>query len=55
MKNEYYFFDGGRVEFDDNKSVRELIRYAFDKFDYYEPLGMDIVTVFQSHNSKTNN
>lgn len=54
MKKEYCFFDGGRVEFDDSKSVRELIQYAFSKFDYYEPLGMDIVTVFQCHHSKTN-
>lgn len=41
MNKEYCFFDGGRVEFDDRKSVRELIQYAFNKLDYYEPLGMD--------------
>ena len=23
-------------------------------FDYYEPAGMELVTIFQSHNSKTN-
>lgn len=33
--------------FDDTKSVKELIQYAFDKFDYYEPAGMEIVTLFQ--------
>ncbi len=55
MLKEYDFFDGGKIEFDDNKSVRELINAAFREFDYYEPLGMDIVTVYQCHHSKTNN
>lgn len=44
-----------RLEFDDSKTVRELIAYVFDRFDYYEPAGMDIVTVFQCHHSKSNN
>lgn len=55
MNKEYCFFAGGRVEFDDSKSVRELIQYVFNKLDYYEPLGMDIVTVFQCHHARTNN
>lgn len=50
---QYTFFDGGAVEFDEKKSVRELIEYAFDSFDYYEPLGIDAVTVFQPNCSKT--
>jgi hypothetical protein len=29
--------------------VKELIEYAFDQFDYEEPFGMEIVTIFQSH------
>lgn len=33
--------------FDDTKSVKELIQYAFNEFDYYEPAGMEIVTLFQ--------
>ncbi len=33
--------------FDDAKSVKELIRYAFNEFDYYEPAGMEVVTIFQ--------
>ena len=50
MIKEYSFYDGAkknRLEFDDSKSVRELIEYAFEVFGYYEPLGMDIVTIFQ--------
>lgn len=54
MLQKYTFFDGGTIEFDDSKTVRELIAYAFEELDYYEPLGMDIVTVFQAHHSKTN-
>ena len=48
-----YVFPEGTVTFDDSRSVRELIAFAFEAFDYYEPLGMDIVTVFQCHHSKT--
>lgn len=33
--------------FDDTKSIKELIQYAFDEFGYYEPAGMEIVTLFQ--------
>lgn len=33
--------------FDDTKSIKELIHYAFNEFDYYEPAGMEIVTLFQ--------
>lgn len=49
-----YKFCEGTIEFDDAKSVRELIHYAFDQFDYYEPFGMDIVTLFQCHHSASN-
>lgn len=54
MKQKYCFFDGGTIEFDDKKSVKELIAYAFESFDYYEPMGMDIVTLFQAHHPDTN-
>ncbi len=54
MKRNYTFFDGGTIEFDDRKSIKKLLEYAFDAFDYYEPLGMDAVTVFQCHHPKTN-
>lgn len=54
MKKTYVFFGSGDIEFDDSRSVKELIEYAFDQFDYYEPMGMDIVTVFQCHHPKTN-
>lgn len=53
MKQTYTFFEGGPVEFDDEKTVRELIAYAFDQFDFYEPLGMDTVTLFQAHHPDT--
>lgn len=44
----YHFFRENPLEFDDSKTVKELVQYAFDQFDYYEPLGMDIVTVYQA-------
>lgn len=53
MIQKYTFCDGGTLEFDDSKSIKELIEYAFDTFDYYEPLGMDIVTLFQAHHPDT--
>lgn len=54
MIQKYKFFDGGTIEFEDTKSVRELIQCAFDQFDFYEPFGMDIVTVFQCGYPKSN-
>lgn len=54
MKQEYTFCDGGTLEFDDSKSIRELIEYAFETFGYYEPMGMDILTLFQAHHPDTN-
>ena len=54
MKQKFIFFDGGEIEFDDRKSVKELIAYAFESFDYFEPMGMDIVTLFQAHHPDTN-
>lgn len=54
MIKNYTFFDGGTISFNDEKKVKELIRYAFDEFDYYEPIGIEYVTIFQCHHSKTN-
>ena len=54
MIQTYRFFDGDAVEFDDAESVRELIRHAFDQFGYFEPAGMETVTLFQCHHPKTN-
>ncbi len=54
MIQKYNFFDGGEIEFDDKRSVKELIAYAFETFEYYEPMGMDIVTLFQGHHPDTN-
>lgn len=54
MKQSYTFFDGGKIEFDSERSVRELVAYAFDTFGYYEPAGMELVTLFQGHHPDTN-
>ena len=54
MIQKFTFFDGGTIEFEDTKSVKELIEYAFEVFDYYEPMGMNIVTLFQAHHPDTN-
>lgn len=53
MIREYRFDSNNTLKFEDSKSVKELIQTAFDSFDYYEPYGIDIVTIFQSHHSKT--
>ena len=39
MIRKYKFPGEGSLEFDDNKTVSELLEYAFDKFGYYEPFG----------------
>ncbi len=41
------------MRFDESKTVRELIEFAFDEFGYYEPAGMNLVTVFQAHHSQS--
>ena len=53
MLKEYRFFDGLTVQFDDQKTVRELLKYAFEQGEYYEPFGMNVVTLFQAHSSKS--
>lgn len=54
MIREYSFSGEHTLLFDDSKSVKELIQYAFEKYGYYEPLGMDIVTIFQGHHPAGN-
>ena len=56
MIRRYTFFAEGQktMEFDDSKSIRELIKYAFSVFGYYEPAGMELVTLFQCHHSHSN-
>ena len=53
MKKIYTFFDGGTIRFDDQNSVKELLEEAFQSFGYYEPFGMEYVTVFQAHHPET--
>ena len=40
--------------FDDQKCIKDLIQTVFDSCGYYEPLGMEIVTIFQAHSSRSN-
>lgn len=47
MIQVYHFFKENPLQFDDEKTVGELIRYAFECFDYYEPFGIDTVTIYQ--------
>lgn len=54
MIKTYKFSKEKSIEFEDSKSVKELIEQAFEKFGYYEPLGIDAVTVFQPHSTRTN-
>ena len=35
MLKEYRFFDGLTVQFDEQKTVRELLKYAFEQGEYY--------------------
>ena len=55
IKTYRFICDSISFSFDDTKTVRELIDCAFEQFDYYEPAGMDLVTIFQCHHSKSNN
>lgn len=52
MKREYYFFglDGHNVKilFDDEQTVKELVCHALAEYDYYEPLGESVLTVYDS-------
>lgn len=53
MIREYTFHPNETIRFEDSNSVKELVQTSFDKFGYYEPYGIDIVTIFQSCHSKT--
>ena len=53
MNQKYTFFRGGTLEFDDQKSVKELITHAFDTFKCDKPIGIDCVTLFQAHHPDT--
>lgn len=48
MERLYKIFDLEPVYFDDQKSVKELLEYALDRSDYYEPAGTDILTVYDA-------
>ena len=45
MIKTFQFLGESSLEFDDAKTVKELIRYAFEHFGYYEPFGIDTVTI----------
>lgn len=55
MIKEYNFSGDGAILFDDQRSVKELLAEAFETFGYYEPMGFDTVTVFQSYHPDTHN
>lgn len=55
IKTYTFICENASIEFDDSKTVRELIDYAFDQLEYYEPAGMQLVTLFQCHHSKSLN
>ena len=48
MIQEYKFFGENTLKFEDSKTVKELLQYAFEQFGYYEPFGMDTVTIYQT-------
>ena len=48
MKQLYRFFDMKDVIFDDEKTVKELMEHVFEQSGYYEPMGMDVVTVYDA-------
>lgn len=49
MIQTYKFLgENSLLEFDDSKTVKELLQYAFEQFDYYEPFGMDAITIYQT-------
>lgn len=49
MIQEYGFFGENTLKFEDSKTVRELLEYAFEQYGYYEPFGMDTVTIYQTN------
>nr|WP_302286889.1 hypothetical protein [Catenibacterium mitsuokai] len=46
MIQEYNFFRENTLKFEDSKTVKELLEYAFEQYGYYEPFGMDTVTIY---------
>lgn len=51
MMRTYCFPGEGQVEFEDSRSVGELLCHAFEAFGLEEPFGMGIVTLFQPRHS----
>lgn len=49
MIQEYSFFRENTLKFEDSKTVRELLEYAFEQYGYYEPFGMDTVSIYQAN------
>ena len=49
MIQEYSFFKEDTIKFEDSKTVKELLEYAFEQYGYYEPFGMDSVTIYQAN------
>lgn len=49
MLQEYNFFREDTLKFENSKTVKELLEYAFKQYGYYEPFGMDTVTIYQAN------
>ena len=54
MNRTFNFCGEKPIFFDDAKTVRELIQHAFNEFGYYEPAGMEVVTLFQPQSRTLN-
>lgn len=46
-RQKYLFLNEKPIEFDSSRTIKELMEYAFEQFDYYEPFGIEAVTVYQ--------
>ena len=54
MIKRYKFAYCGDLYFDDSRTVKELIEYAAEKYDYYIPQGIEIATLFQAGHHSAN-
>lgn len=44
----YDIFDIGKLEFDENKTIAELVETAFEEYGYWEPAGIELVTIYDA-------
>ena len=46
----YKVFGVGEVEIDEDKTIAELVETAFVLYDYWEPAGLELVTIYDAEN-----